>query len=136
MPVDDDVLRSRISEVRLAMDELQRLTSKPFAELNVDERYSMRYNIVVMVESLASLCVHLATEAYAQRPMSYREAVRAVVEKMDLRGVEDLESLVGLRNLLIHRYWIVEDERVYQGVKTNFKCVEKFLSRVEEAFLS
>jgi len=30
----------------------------------------------------------------------------------------------------------VEDERIYEGVKTNFKCVEKLLSRVEEAFLS
>lgn len=135
MPVDDDVLRSRISEVRSAVNELQRLTSKPFAELNVDQRYSMRYNIVVLVESLVSLCVHVATEAYARRPMSYREAVRGVAEKLDLKGVKDLESLVGLRNLLIHRYWTVEDERVYQEAKTNFECVEELLNKVEEVFL-
>jgi uncharacterized protein YutE (UPF0331/DUF86 family) len=31
---------------------------------------------------------------------------------------------------LIHRYWLVDDERVYEAVKTNFRCVEELLSRV------
>jgi uncharacterized protein YutE (UPF0331/DUF86 family) len=56
----------------------------------VDEKYAIRYNIVVLVE-----------------------------------------SLVGLRNLLIHRYWGVEDRRVYQSLKANFKCVEEFLDKLE-----
>jgi uncharacterized protein YutE (UPF0331/DUF86 family) len=126
MPVDEDVLKTRISDVRLAAKELQRLASKPFVELNVDEKYSMRYNVVVLVESLVSLCVHIATEAYDQRPMSYKEAVRIVAEKLNLRCIEDLESLVSLRNLLIHRYWIVNDKKIYEGVKTNFKCVNRY----------
>jgi len=136
MLVDSDVLKVRISEVRLAMNELRRLTSKSFVKLNVDEKYSMRYNVVVLVESLVSLCTHIAAEAYVERPTSYREAVRVVAERLGVTCVDDLESLVGLRNLLIHRYWTVEDERIYGGVKTNFKCVEGLLSRVEEAFLS
>jgi uncharacterized protein YutE (UPF0331/DUF86 family) len=135
MPVDDDVLKTRISEVRSTVSELLRLSSKSFMELNVDEKFSMRYNVVVLVESLVSLCTHIAAEAYAKTPMSYREAVRVVGERLGVVCVDDLESLVGLRNLLIHRYWTVEDERIYEGVKTNFKCVEKLLSRVEEAFL-
>ncbi len=135
MPVDYDVLRSRVSEVRLAINELERLTSKPFQAFTVDERYSMRYNVVVLVESLVSLCVHVAAEAYNRKPMSYREAVRAVAERLSPECVEDLEALVGLRNLVIHRYWTVEDERIYHSVKTNFKCVETVLRKIEEAFL-
>lgn len=135
MPVDGDVLRSRISDVKSAIKELERLTSKPFTELNVDERYSMRYNIVVLVESLVSLCVHVATEAYDRKPTSYREAVRILAERLGLKCVGDLEGLVGMRNLLIHRYWFVEDERIYDSVKADFKCVEQLLSGVEEAFL-
>jgi len=35
-----------------------------------------------------------------------------VAERVGVRSVSDLESLVGLHNLLIHRYWGVEDRRV------------------------
>jgi hypothetical protein len=38
MPMDADVLRARISEINFIMNELQRLTSKPFMQLSVDEK--------------------------------------------------------------------------------------------------
>ena len=44
MPVDSGCLKARASEVGLAMGDLRRLASRPFAELSVDEKYSMRYN--------------------------------------------------------------------------------------------
>ena len=132
MPVDGDVLKARISEVAFAMNELRRLVSKPFAQLNVDEKYSMRYNIVVLVESIVSLCMHIAVEVYAKTPASYREAIRLVAERLNVSCVNNLTSMVGLRNILIHRYWLVDDERVYETVKTDFKCVEELLSKVGE----
>jgi len=95
----------------------------------------MRYNVVVLVESLVSLCMHVAVEAYAMTPASYREAVRVVAERLGVSHVGELESLVGLRNILIHRYWTVEDEKVYETAKANFECVEELVSRVDEAFL-
>jgi len=131
VPVDKEIVRKRVDDVRWTIGELRRLSSKEFEELSVDEKYAIRYNIVVLVESLASLCVHLASEDFGLRPSSYREAVRAVAERVGVRSVSDLESLVGLRNLLIHRYWGVEDRRVYQSLKANFKCVEEFLDKLE-----
>jgi len=32
-------------------------------------------------------------------------------------------------------YWLIDDESVYEVVKSKFKCIEKLLSKVEEAFL-
>ena len=133
MPVDPDVLRSRISEVRLCLSELRRLVLRPFKELSLDERYSMRYNLIVLVESLVSLCMHICIEAYDFKPGSYREAVRIVSERLCLRN--NINSLIGLRNILVHRYWRVDDERVYFEVKENFKSIEELLGKVEEVFL-
>ncbi|MEM1558256.1 MAG: DUF86 domain-containing protein [Thermoproteota archaeon] len=134
MPVDSDVLRSRISEINSTISELQRLTSKPFTQLSIDEKYSIRYNIVVLVESIVSLCMHIAVEAYIKTPTTYREAVKIVAERLNLSLAGELEFLVGLRNLLVHRYWTIEDEKVYEAVKNNFKCVEELLGKVREAF--
>jgi len=135
LPVDADILKTRISDIRSSIRELQRLTSKPFVQLGIDERYSLRYNIIVLVEALVSLCTHIAIEEYMKTPSTYREAVQIVAEKIGLDCISELESLVGLRHLLVHRYWIIEDEKVYSAVKEDFKCVEEFLSRVEDVFL-
>jgi len=135
MPVDVDLVRNKIDDIKFSIEELKRLTSKDFIDIDVDERYSIRYNIIVLVESLVSLCMHIAVEAYGKTPSSYRESVRFIAERLNMGCISDLESIVGLRNLLIHRYWTVDDERVYESVKENFHCIEGLLKRIEETYL-
>ena len=135
MPVDVDLVRNKIDDIKFSIEELKRLTSKDFMDIGVDERYSIRYNIIVLVESLVSLCMHIAVEAYGKTPSSYRESVRFIAERLNVGCISDLESVVGLRNLLIHRYWTVDDERVYESVKENFHCIEGLLKRIEETYL-
>jgi len=135
MPVDVDLVRNKIDDIKFSIEELKRLTSKDFIDIGVDERYSIRYNIIVLVESLVSLCMHIAVEAYGKTPSSYRESVRFIAERLNMGCISDLESVVGLRNLLIHRYWTVDDERVYESVKENFHCIEGLLKRIEETYL-
>jgi len=52
-------------------------------------------------------------------------------ERMGVTCLSDLESLIGLRNLLIHRYWVVE---VYKAAKANFRCALELAGKVEGAF--
>jgi uncharacterized protein YutE (UPF0331/DUF86 family) len=135
MPVDRDLVKLRINDVYESISELNRLTSRRFDEMNIDEKYSMRYNVIVLVEALASLCLHIALEHYGLRPESYAECFRGVSERLGVRCCRDLEALARLRNLLVHRYWAVKDEIVYNSVKKNFRCVEEFIERVRELVL-
>ncbi|MEM2617367.1 MAG: HepT-like ribonuclease domain-containing protein [Thermofilaceae archaeon] len=45
---------------------------------------------------------------------------------------EDFARLIRLRSLLPHRYWTIDDERIYTSVKRNFKSVKNFLERLPE----
>ncbi len=135
MPADSEVVRYRVGEARSAIRELLRLVSKPYEGLSLDEKYSMRYNLIVLVEALVSLCTHIAVEEYGKLPSSYREALKTVVERHTPECVEDLEALAGMRNLLVHRYWVVDDAMLYSAVRNDFECVEKLLRKVEEVFM-
>ena len=42
----------------------------------------------------------------------------------------DIVSLFKLRNLLVHRYWIIDDEKIYHNVKRDFKNILDFIERV------
>jgi len=46
--------------------------------------------------------------------------------------VRDLAALVRLGNLLVHRYWEIDDSLVYESARRDFRCVEELLSRISE----
>lgn len=132
MPVDRDLVDSRADNAYEAMGELKRLVSKDFNSMSVDERYSMRYNVIILVEAIASLCLHVALEHYGLRPKSYSECFREVSQRLGVRCYPDLEGLARLRNLLVHRYWVIRDELIHGNIRGDFRCVEEFIDRVRE----
>ena len=119
-----------MSDILEAIAELRRLVSREFKEMSIDERYSMRYNLIVLVEFLASLCLHVALEHCGLRPRSYAECFRRVSERLSVSCYGDLESLARLRNVLVHRYWAIRDEAIYDSVRRDFGCVMEFISKV------
>jgi len=64
MPVNVDHLKQRISEILETRDELKRLTLKPYTELSMNEKYAIRYHIIVLAEALGSLCLQIAAEVF------------------------------------------------------------------------
>ena len=132
MPIDKEVVENRLREVLEAINELKRLASKPYTSLSVDEKYSMRYNIIVLVEALVALSIHIARNMYNYKPRSYVDAIRYVGEKIRFSHLDDLVALIRLRNILIHRYWNVDDRKIYDSIKQDFKCVEEFLDTIEK----
>jgi len=132
MSLDKEIVRAKINEILEIIAELRRITSKSYSEMSIDEIYSMRYNIIILVESLASLCFYIASKYFNITPRFYSECFREVSQRLNVSCYEDLISLARLRNLLVHRYWIIKDELVYDNIKRNFKCIENFIKKIEE----
>lgn len=135
MTVDVNQIKQRLKEVLDAKAELKRLTLKPYAELNIDEKYAIRYHVIVLAEALGNVCLHVAKEDLKQEPLSYSECFRL----LDEEGVSDncakeLATLVRLRNLLTHRYWIIDDNQVYNSIRNDFKGVDSFLESVQDKY--
>lgn len=42
----------------------------------LDEKYSMRYQVVVLAEALGSICLHIAIEDFGYEPKSYAECFK------------------------------------------------------------
>nr|WP_255408853.1 HepT-like ribonuclease domain-containing protein [Vulcanisaeta sp. EB80] len=49
---------------------------------------------------------------------------------IDEACLRDIVALIRLRNLLVHRYWVIDDERVYWSVRNNFKCILALLDSI------
>ncbi|NLF13773.1 MAG: DUF86 domain-containing protein, partial [Anaerolineaceae bacterium] len=70
-------------------------------------------------------------------PRDYRDAFTVLNEAGVLSDdlTQTMRELVGLRNLLVHVYWDVDDETIYEGVQTELGDFEAFIEQVT-AFLS
>ncbi|MCD6357936.1 MAG: DUF86 domain-containing protein [Thermoprotei archaeon] len=135
MKVDEELVEARIREINDAIQMLRGIVSRRYGELSIYERLSMRYLVVQLVEAASSICVHLLISVYGERPQGYPDCfARLGVKGVLPRGLaERLASAARLRNLLVHRYWVIDDERVYESVRRGLKDFEEFVSRIRES---
>jgi uncharacterized protein YutE (UPF0331/DUF86 family) len=62
-----------------------------------------------------------------EAPVHIRLGVKGVLSE----GLASrLASAARLRNLLVHRYWVISDEKVYESVKNGLKDFEEFITCV------
>ena len=135
MPIDVDQLKQRITEALDARTELKRLTSKPYTELSKEAKYAIRYQVIVLAEALGGVCLHIAKEDLRREPTSYSNCFKL----LDKKGIcedcaRDLAKIAGLRNLLTHRYWTIDDRRVYDSIRNDFRGVDRFVESVKEKY--
>lgn len=131
MPVDISHLKQRISEVWEAMSEVKRLTSKPYSALSLEEKYSIRYHVIVLAEAVGGICIHVAVEDIGREPQSYSECFRILEDEGVFDCSKDLIRIMRLRNLLVHRYWTIDDAQIYDSIKKDFRCIDNFLRGVK-----
>lgn len=132
MSVNKDLIETRIREINDAVQMLRSLTSKEFIQLNIYEKLSIRYLMIQLVEAASSICMHILLNVYNERAEGFPECFM----RLGMKGViskelaDKLSSAARLRNLLVHRYWTIVDEKVYESVKDELVDFENFASNV------
>jgi uncharacterized protein YutE (UPF0331/DUF86 family) len=128
MGLNPDAAEARFREINEALTDLRGLLGKNFEELSVHERMSMRYLVIQIVEAAASVSVHLLSRLFDERAEGYADCFRRLGERKAIAEglAERLASAARLRNLLVHRYWEVDDRRVYSSIKEGVEDFEAF----------
>jgi uncharacterized protein YutE (UPF0331/DUF86 family) len=134
MSINEEYIEARIREIHDAVSMLVELTTKGFEELTMHERLSMRYLIIQVVEAASSICMHILTGFFNERIEGFPECfIRLGVKGIIPRDLASrLASAARLRNLLVHRYWVILDEKVYESIKNGLKDFQGFTKHVRE----
>jgi uncharacterized protein YutE (UPF0331/DUF86 family) len=128
MGLNPDAVEARFREINDALIDFRGLLEKNFEELSVHERMSMRYLVIQLVEAAASISVHLLSRLFDERVEGYADCFRRLGDrKVIAEGLaERLASAARLRNLLVHRYWEIDDRRVCSSIKEGVEDFEAF----------
>ena len=94
--------------------------------------YSLRYLLIEAVEAMANICNHILTRVTGQVPKGYPDCFEKLSEAKIISKElgERLKKLAGLRNILIHKYWTIDDRKVFKSAKGNIGDFEEFLRQI------
>jgi len=130
--VNMEFLKKLRKDIVESINLVSSIVNKPYSELSDIEKYAIRYHIIVIAEAIIALTLHIVRRKYGLQPETPIHALKILRDKRVVTEQEyiDLANMFKLRNLLVHRYWIIDDEKIYYNVKKNFKNIITFIEKV------
>lgn len=133
---DEEFIKRVLGDAKEALEELRTIVSKPMSTVlrSRDLRYAMRFSVVLLVEALTDAAQHILVRCFDVEPTSYSDAMTKLgVAGVVPQGLADAAAkLARLRNLVIHRYWEVDDARIYRSAaEGGIDAVERMISVIE-----
>ena len=135
--MDVDRVSRLIEDIEGTLRVVSELVGSSFEDFmrDVRSRYALRYAIVEIVESSTALGLHILREDFGvERVESYSQVFDKLVENGVISSAigEGMKRLVRLRNLVVHRYWEVDDARMYREAREGeIDIVKRFIEEIK-----
>ncbi len=126
---DEEKISKLFSEIFNALNSLSELTNlgkKDFLE-NKHMVASAKYYLIVAIEASIDICNHIISRNRFRIPEDYADTFR-IMEKegiLDKGLVEKLVEMSKFRNRLVHIYWEVDDEIIYDILVEDIQNIER-----------
>ncbi len=129
-----------MNEVEKALYKLRKLRNIEENEFfsdfkNID---AAKYNFILAIEACIDICNHIVAKIAKRIPKDYADCFKILNEIgliKDQEFVYRLMNMTRFRNILVHFYWKVEDERLFKILKENLKDIEIFLEIIKQSYL-
>jgi len=121
----DESLRKLISLSKLSEDEFLSHYEK------VD---TSKYNFIVAIEAIIDICNRIISKRKLGFPQDYSDVIKLMGQEGVLEGdlVGRLLEMVKFRNMLVHIYWKIENDRLYKYLKENLGDFEAFKEAIRK----
>lgn len=138
--VDPGRVRSLLDRLAEERSHLRALAARGPAALLADPDLlaAVKYRFVVAIETCIDLAQHVIASEGLRAPASFADAFAVLGEAgfVDEELVPALQSMARFRNLLVHGYLRVDDERVVEVLRTRLGDLESFGSQVARSALA
>ncbi len=131
--IDPDLVLRRLEELEDALTELEEIASMDLEEF-LSEKYvkdAAKYRLITAIEAAISVCNHIVAKL-GKPANTYSECFLRLSElgviSEDL--AHRLSMMAKFRNMLVHIYWRISDERVYSILRNDIGDLRQFVDEV------
>ncbi|MDY6792794.1 MAG: DUF86 domain-containing protein [Thermodesulfobacteriota bacterium] len=131
---DKDKMLKIVSELRKSVRRLQslrNLSQDKFIK-DPDKIGSAKYHFIVAIESSIDMCNHIISRNGYRVPEDYADTFRVMAEVGTITEdfSEELIKMAKFRNRLVHIYWEINDDQLYQILQTKIDDLKELLDSI------
>lgn len=139
MGFDKEKIAQRIYEVQLAISNLEKYVKMDESKFLSDGEKiaAAKYHLISIIEGCISICTHISVKEMHKVPDGYATCFKILADNKVLSETlaSNLGKMVGFRNILIHKYWEIDNKKVYQYIKTEIGNIQEYLKIVRDRYL-
>jgi uncharacterized protein YutE (UPF0331/DUF86 family) len=129
-----DFLRTEAKRIRNSIKDIRKYSCAEVEEFLQEPTLidSTKYKLLIAIEVCIAICNHFASRMGEQIPNSYSECFE-ILYKLNIITEDLTQKLIKMakfRNLLIHIYWEVDDNKIYEITKKDLGDMEEFLEQI------
>ena len=134
--LENNVLNRLFTEMDESLRKLRSLSKLSKDEFldHYEKIDTAKYNFIVAIEAVIDICNRIISKQKLGLPQDYSDVVKLMSKKGIVGGdlVGRLIEMVKFRNMLVHLYWKIENERLYQYLKENLEDFEVFREAIRK----
>lgn len=132
--VDRERILTKIAELRGYLEKLEEIRPETFQEYTKSElkRRACERLLQISIECVLDVCDVIFSGLKLGVPASQED----IIESLNRAGVITdtttlrLKGMKGVRNILVHRYPYVDDEKVFQSLTEELKDFDVFINEI------
>lgn len=134
MKFNIDTVQKILAEYLEAKKQLEELAQLPLPDLAGDPHKiaSAKYHLIIAIEAAIDICNHIIAKNNLRVPEDYADTFKVMVENQLI--TEDFSSnltkMARFRNRLVHRYWDIDTQQLYNILKNNLVDLDRFLHEI------
>jgi len=139
MEVDKERIVFLIGEIEKAVSILKDYREEEREALISDLRAlgSVKYYLILAIEACVDICNHIIAKEHFDVPESYSECFKILGDRniISKELSEKLINMAKFRNLLVHLYWKVDDEKIYEILQSELGDFDEFIKQIARKYL-
>jgi uncharacterized protein YutE (UPF0331/DUF86 family) len=134
MDINLEKLTKRISEIKENGEKINKYASIPDSEFWKDERnlLAIKHLLLQSIEACGSICNHVLAKKFFESPSSFPECFESLHNSKVINKELSvkLRKMARFRNILVHRYWEIEDKKILEYARNNLEDFNQFLKSI------
>lgn len=137
MKIDRDRLQNYLLDIQSRTKETEKLLEKFSDDEILSDNWRVRglkYLMVEIAEIMANTLTHILTRDRGESVSGYVETIIKSGEMGIISKAlsNKLKPFFDFRNSIVHRYWIISDDKLLELVRKNYKDFLNFIEEIEK----
>ena len=134
MRIDEEVVQGRIDLIMDNLDVLEEMALMDAPEFTDSKRdvLAAKHALQESIESSLDIAGHIIAAKGFRRPRDYKDIFKVLREEniIDEKLSVRLQEMAKFRNLLVHQYSVIENQRVHEILREDVNDIKEYVKHV------